>query len=174
MSDETIRPYDETTPTRGDATFVAPGAKVIGDVHLGDEASVWYNAVLRGDVELIDIGERTNIQDLAMIHATSGRQATQIGDEVTVGHQATLHGCVVGDRALIGMGATVLDEVEVGEYAMVGADALLTPGTEVPAGMVALGSPAEIVREVTDEERQMFEERAEHYAELAREHDASE
>ncbi len=171
--DETQLPYRHESPQPGRDTFVAPGAKVIGDVALGDEASVWYNAVLRGDVCPIEIGDRTNIQDLSVIHVTSGEYATHVGDEVTVGHRAILHGCTVEDRALIGMGATLLDGVTVGEYAMVGADALLTPGTKVPPGTVALGSPAEIVRDVTDEERRTFEERADHYAELARNHESS-
>jgi len=158
------------TPQLGEDTFIAEGAKVIGDVTLGDEASVWYNCVLRGDVEPITIGARTNIQDLTMIHATEDEHATTLGEDVTVGHRAILHGCRVDDRSLIGMGAIVLDGVHVESNCLVGAGALLTPGTHVPEGSVALGSPASIVRGVSEQEREMFETRALHYSELAENH----
>jgi carbonic anhydrase/acetyltransferase-like protein (isoleucine patch superfamily) len=174
MTDEKIeqrcRPYEGTTPTLGEEVFIAEGARVIGDVTLGDEASVWYNAVLRGDVEPIEIGPRTNIQDLTMIHATEDEHATTIGADVTIGHRAILHGCRVDDESLIGMGAILLDGVHVEENCLVGAGALLTPGTHVPEGSLALGSPASIVRDVSEEEREMFRKRPQHYADLADKH----
>ncbi|MFB6376116.1 MAG: gamma carbonic anhydrase family protein [Bradymonadaceae bacterium] len=174
MTDDKIkqrcRPYEGTSPQLGDDVFIAEGAEVIGDVTLGDEASVWYNSVLRGDVEPIEIGPRTNIQDLTMIHATEDEHATTIGADVTVGHRAILHGCRVDDRSLIGMGAIVLDGVHVEENCLIGAGALLTPGTHVPEGSLAIGSPASVLRDVSDEEREMFETRALHYRDLAERH----
>lgn len=162
--------YRGMEPTLGDDVFVAPGARVVGDVTLGDEASVWYNCVVRGDVCPIRIGARTNIQDLTVIHVTSGEYDTTIGDDVTVGHRAILHGCTVEQEALIGMGATLLDGVHVEPHSLVAAGALLTPGTRVPAGSVAMGSPAEIVRDVTEDEREEFEASALHYVDLADRH----
>jgi carbonic anhydrase/acetyltransferase-like protein (isoleucine patch superfamily) len=167
---ERCRSYEGIWPNLGDDVFIAEGAKVIGQVHLGDEVNVWYNAVIRGDVEPIRIGPRTNIQDLTMIHVTDGEHSTEIGADVTVGHRATLHGCTVDDESLIGMAATLLDGVHVEEHCLIGAGALLTPGTHVPAGSVALGSPAEVVRDVTAEEREEFEDSALHYADLADKH----
>lgn len=164
------RSYEGIWPKLGDDVFIAEGAKVIGDVHIGDEANIWYNCVVRADVEPIHIGARTNIQDLTVIHVTGDEHATEIGDDVTVGHRAILHGCTVDDESLIGMGATLLDGVHVEENCLIGADALLTPGTHVPAGSVALGSPAKIVRDVTDEERREFAESALHYVDLADKH----
>lgn len=167
---ERCLPYRGNSPSLGDDVFIAEGARVIGDVTLGDEASVWYNCVVRGDVCPIRIGARTNIQDLTVIHVTEGEHDTQIGDDVTVGHRAILHGCTVEDEALIGMGATLLDGVHVEANSLVAAGALLTPGTRVPEGTVAMGSPAEIVRDVTEAEREGFEASALHYVDLAERH----
>ena len=171
---ERCRSYRGVEPTLGEDVFIAEGARVIGDVTLGDEANVWYNCVLRGDVCPIEIGPRTNIQDLTMIHVTEGEHDTQIGADVTVGHRAILHGCHVEDQVLVGMGAILLDGVHVEPNCLIGAGALLTPGTRVPEGSVALGSPAEIVRDVTDEERREFAESAHHYTDLAGKHSQSE
>jgi len=163
-------PYRGTTPDLGEGVFIADGARVIGDVTLGDGASVWYNCVVRGDVCPIRIGARTNIQDLAVVHVTSDEHDTRIGDDVTVGHRAILHGCTVEEEALIGMGATLLDGVHVESNCLVAAGALLTPGTRVPSGSVAMGSPAEVVRDVTEAEREEFEASALHYVDLAERH----
>lgn len=163
-------PFEGTSPDLGDGAFIAEGARVIGDVTLGAEANVWYNCVLRGDVCPIEIGARTNIQDLTVIHVTSGKYGTHVGPDVTVGHRAILHGCTVERESLIGMGATLLDGVHVEEGCLIGAGALLTPGTRVPAGSLVLGSPGKVVREVTEEERESFRERAGHYVDLARRH----
>lgn len=162
--------FEGTKPRLGSDVFVAPGARVIGDVELGDEASVWYNCVIRGDVCPIRIGPRTNIQDLTVIHVEDGEFDTTIGADVTVGHRAILHGCTVDDGSLIGMGATLLNGVHVESNCLVAADALLTPGTHVPEGSVAMGSPAEIVRDVTEAERKGFAESALHYVDLADRH----
>jgi carbonic anhydrase/acetyltransferase-like protein (isoleucine patch superfamily) len=145
---------DDVTP-RVDATaYVQTSARVIGDVHLGAESSVWFNAVLRGDVFPIRVGARSNIQDNSTLHVTTGRHATLVGDDVTVGHNVVLHGCTVGNRCLIGIGAIVLDRVRIGDDCMIGAGALLTPGTVIPPGHLALGSPAKVARPLSDAERE--------------------
>lgn len=153
--------------------WTAPSADVIGDVRLGEGANVWYGAVLRGDVMPITIGARTNIQDLAMVHATTDVSQTVIGDDVTVGHGAILHGCRVGNGSLIGMGAIVLDNAEIGEFCLVGAGSVVTPGKKFGDGVVLMGSPAKVVREVTEQERANFLESARHYVELAQAHSES-
>lgn len=139
-------------PTLAPDAWVAPGATVIGDVHVGPRSSVWYGATVRGDVFPIRVGAGTNIQDRSVLHVTTGRHATVVGDGVTVGHGVTLHGCRIGDRALVGIGAIVLDGAEVGEEAMIGAGALVTPGTVIPPRTLALGSPARVKRPLTDAE----------------------
>lgn len=146
---------------------IAPGAVVLGDVTLGGQASVWYNAVVRGDVERIEIGVRTNIQDCAVVHADRGFPAV-IGSGVTVGHGAILHGCEVGDGTLIGMGAIVLNGAKIGCGCIVGAGALVTQGAVIPDGMLALGSPAKASRPLTTEEIAANERSAEHYIALSR------
>ena len=163
-----MAPFAGHTPTLAADVFVAAGAVVIGDVEIGAGSSIWFNTVVRGDGHSIRIGARTNIQDLSMVHISSGRNPTIIGDDVTVGHRAILHGCELRDHCLIGMGATILDRVVIGEYAMVGAGALVTEGTVVPPGTLVLGAPAKVRREITGEERAMLERSAGHYAELAR------
>lgn len=147
--------------------WVAPSASVIGDVHLGPRSSVWFGAVVRGDVHQVRIGAGTNLQDLCVVHVTRERFPVLIGDGVTVGHHATVHGCRVGDGALIGIGAIVLDGADVGEEALVGAGSLVPPGMKVPAGAVVMGTPARVVRMLEPAERELQRERARHYVELA-------
>jgi carbonic anhydrase/acetyltransferase-like protein (isoleucine patch superfamily) len=168
-----IRSFRGHTPSGPNDGFIDPTAVVVGDVELGEGASVWPNSVLRGDVHSIRIGARTNIQDLSMVHVTGGKFATRIGDDVTVGHRVVLHGCTVGDRVLVGMGAVLLDGVEVGDDCIIGAGSLLTPGTKIPPGSMALGSPAKVRRALTDEERAFLLESAAHYVALGREHRGS-
>jgi len=165
--------FKGTWPTVPPGAWVAESAQVIGDVVLGEGASVWYQSVLRGDVQPIRIGARTNIQDLSMVHVTSFTHATTVGEDCTVGHRAILHGCTLGNRVLVGMGAIVMDGVVVGDDCIIGAGALLTPGTQVPAGSMVLGSPGRVKRELTEEERQFLLISAGHYVELAKEHRAS-
>jgi carbonic anhydrase/acetyltransferase-like protein (isoleucine patch superfamily) len=141
---------------------------VIGDVVIGPDSSVWFGTVVRGDVHRIRIGARTNLQDQCVVHVTRERFATEIGNEVTVGHRAVVHGCRVGDGALIGIGAVVLDGARVGEEALVGAGAVVGPGSEIPAGALALGVPARVVRMLSVEERALQRERAREYVETAR------
>jgi carbonic anhydrase/acetyltransferase-like protein (isoleucine patch superfamily) len=134
------------------AAFVVDSAVIVGDVDLGAEASVWFHAVVRGDVERVRIGARTNLQDHVTVHVTSGRWPTLVGAGVTVGHAAVLHGCTVGDHTLVGIGAIVLDGAVVGSECLVGAGALVTPGTEVPPRSLVLGSPARRARQLSGDE----------------------
>lgn len=144
---------DGIAPRIHPSAYVQASAQIVGDVHLGAESSVWFNAVLRGDVFHIRVGARTSIQDNSTVHVTTGRHATLVGDDVTVGHNVVLHGCTVGDRCLIGIGAILLDRCRVGDDCIVAAGALLTPGTVIPPGHLVLGSPARVVRPITDAER---------------------
>lgn len=166
-----ILPYQNKIPVLGGRVFLAPQSLVIGDVEIGEGSSIWFQTVVRGDVNTIRIGRMTNIQDLTMVHVTN-REApkpapTSIGDEVTVGHRAILHGCTVGNRCLIGMGAILLDGVVVEDESMIGAGALVTPGTRIPSGFLALGSPAKVVRPLTEAEKNFLPLSAAHYFQLA-------
>ena len=153
--------------TAGDAFFVAPSAAVIGRVTLGRDANVWFGAVIRGDTNTITIGECSNVQDNSVIHIDSDAPAV-IGNEVTIGHSAVVHGCCVGDRSLIGIGATILSHAIIGKYCIVGAGALITERKKFPDRSVIIGAPAKRYREVTDEEMEMLIESAAHYVELGR------
>ncbi|MCY1023200.1 gamma carbonic anhydrase family protein [Pyxidicoccus sp. MSG2] len=168
-----LRPFRGVTPRVHPSCFVEDSAQVVGDVELGEDSSVWFNAVLRGDVNPIRIGKRTNIQDLTMVHVTSEQHPTHVGDDVTVGHRVILHGCIVGNRVLVGMGAILMDGVEVGDECIIGAGALLTPGTKVPPGSLVVGSPGKVKRPITDAEREFLQLSALHYVHLAAEHRAS-
>ena len=163
-----IRSFRGRSPVIDPSVFVADNATLIGDVHIGARSSVWFGAVIRGDVFHIRIGSETSIQDNTVVHVTHDRFATQVGDRVTVGHSVTLHGCTIGDLCIIGMGATILDQVEIGERCIVGAGALLTPGTKVPPGHLVMGSPARVKRPLTEPELQWLVNSAAHYVELAR------
>lgn len=163
-----IRPFRGTFPNIAASAFIELSAQVVGDVTLGEESSVWFNCVLRGDVHHIRIGARTNIQDLSLIHVSRDLYPTVVGDDVTVGHHVVLHGCRVGSRVLVGMGAVLLDGVEVEDDCIVGAGTLLTPGTRVPAGSMVLGSPGRVKRLLTDEERAFLQTSAANYVSLAR------
>lgn len=141
------------TPRIAATAWVAPSADVMGDVTLGDHVSVWFGAVLRGDVHNIVIGEYTNVQDGTVIHVTQGGCNTVIGKRVTIGHKALIHACSIGDDCLIGMGSILLDGVEVGSGSVVAAGALLTPGKKFPPNSMIMGHPAKAVREITAKER---------------------
>jgi carbonic anhydrase/acetyltransferase-like protein (isoleucine patch superfamily) len=164
--------YDGVTPTSGRDVFVAPGAYVIGQVTLGDHCSVWFGTVLRGDVGSIVVGARSNIQDLSVVHMTGGVSDVRIGDDVTVGHGVTLHGCHVGDRCLVGMGSILLDGVRVGHDSVIGAGSLITPRMVIPAGSLVLGRPARVLRPATDAEKRLGIDGAAHYVESARKYRA--
>lgn len=158
---------DGTQPLVSPDVFIAPTAVVIGNVHLGKHASVWFQAVLRGDLEPIRVGEATNIQDGAVLHTDAGFPC-ELGTHVTVGHNAIVHGARVGDGALIGMGAVVLSGAVIGTGALVGAGALVPEGMEIPPGHLALGVPAKVVRELTPEEKERIAAGADSYVEQAR------
>ncbi len=160
-----IIPHKGVTPRVAATAFIADGARVIGDVHIGAHSSVWFNCVLRGDCYHIRIGECTNIQDNTVIHVTQGRFATIIGDRVTVGHSTVLHGCTIKDRCLIGIGAIVLDDVLIEEESFIAAGSLVTPGTVIPPRSMVMGAPAKIRREVTDAEVARINEHWQHYVE---------
>jgi len=148
-----ILPYKEKKPCFGSQVFLAPNATIIGDVEIGDQASIWFGVVVRGDVNYIRIGKRTNIQDLAMIHVTHHTAPTIIGDDVVVGHSVTLHGCVIASFSLIGTGATLLDHARVESWSMVAAGALVAPRTTVKSGYLYAGVPAKPLRRMTEAEK---------------------
>lgn len=165
-----IRTFQGIKPTIPESCFVEDTAVVIGDVVMGEDCSVWVNAVIRGDVHHIRIGARTNVQDLCMLHVTHDTHPLIIGNDVTVGHSVVLHGCTIRDRVLVGMGAIVVDGAVIGEDSVVGAGALVVEGTVVPPKSVILGSPARVRRSVTDEELAWIKESAENYMKYARQY----
>lgn len=154
--------YQGKIPSLGEGVFVAPGARVIGAVRIGQDSSVFYNSVVRGDVNEITIGSRTNIQDNCTLHVTSRHRLT-VGDGVTVGHNVVLHGCTVGNNVLVGMGAVVLDGVVIENDSIVAAGSLVPPGKHYPAGSLIMGSPATAVRLVRQEEKEQNRAAAAHY-----------
>jgi gamma-carbonic anhydrase len=168
-----LLPYGGNVPILGRDVFIAPGAYVIGSVTIGDESSVWFGAVLRGDVGAIVIGARTNIQDLSLVHMTGGVSNARLGDDVTVGHGVTLHGCDIGDRCLLGMGSILLDGVRVGEDSVIAAGSLITPRMVIPPGSLVLGRPAKVVRPATAAERRLGIDGAAHYVENAKKYRAN-
>jgi|SRR6266542_4511787 len=153
-------------PELGRGAYIAQGAIVVGDVTIGDYSSVWYNAVLRGDINRIVVGHHTNIQDNAVLHLADDYPCL-VGSYVTVGHCAIVHACKVGNEVLIGMGATILDGAVIGDRSLIGANTLVTQKTEIPAGSLVLGSPAKVVRSLTATEQEQLRVSAEKYAENA-------
>ena len=147
-----IRPFRGIRPQIHPTAFVEESAQVIGDVHVGEQSSIWFGAVVRGDVFHIRIGNRTNVQDGTVIHVSNGTHATILEDEVTVGHNVTLHGCYVERGCLVGIGAIVMDACRVGRHSLVAAGALLSPGTIVPPRSLVMGVPARVKRQLTDAE----------------------
>jgi len=166
-------PSSPRQPRIDSSVFIAPGAIVVGDVAIGPDASVWYQAVVRGDTESIRIGASTNIQDMTMVHADPGFPCV-VGDRVTVGHRAILHGCTVEDGCLIGMGAILLNGSRVGAGSVVGAGTLLLEKTEIPPGSLVVGAPARVLRLIGESTRERLEKSWRHYCEMARRHRAGE
>ena len=162
-----IRAYRGIVPTIDPSVYIDPGAQVIGDVVIGPRSSVWCNTVIRGDVNTIRIGARTNIQDLSVLHVTRRTASLVIGDEVTVGHGVILHGCRVADRCLIGIGAIVLDGVEIESDCLIAAGSLVAPGTRIPSGHLAKGSPAKVARPLRPDELAHLKQSAANYVEHA-------
>ena len=165
-----IRTFQGIQPTVPKSAFIEDTAVILGDVVIGEDSSVWFNAVVRGDVHYIRIGDRTNIQDLCMLHVTHDTHPLVIGHDVTIGHHVVLHGCTIKDRVLVGMGAIIMDGAVIGEDSVVGAGALVTEETIVPAKSLILGSPAKVKRRVTDKELAWIRESAETYVTYARQY----
>lgn len=149
-------PYKIKSSTVHETVFVAPGAYVIGDVTIGENSTIWFNAVLRGDEDSITIGEKCSIQDNSTIHLYEGCPVV-IEDEVTVGHNVILHGCKVGKRTIVGMGSTILDNAEIGEECIIGANTLIPSGKKIPPRSLVVGSPGKVVRELTDKDLQLIQ-----------------
>jgi carbonic anhydrase/acetyltransferase-like protein (isoleucine patch superfamily) len=166
----TLRRIRGQAPRLHPTAFVEASAQIIGDVEIGEGSSVWFNCVVRGDVNPIRVGARTNIQDLSLVHVQSRKFGTTLGDDVTVGHHVVLHGCTLGSRVLVGMGAILMDGVEVGSDCIVGAGTLLTPGTKVPDGSLVVGSPGKVRRALTDDERAFLLTSAQNYVAYAKEY----
>jgi carbonic anhydrase/acetyltransferase-like protein (isoleucine patch superfamily) len=164
---DAILKYKNIMPEISKGVYVAPGAWIIGKVKIEEEASIWFNTVLRGDVNYIKVGKKTNIQDNCVVHVETDGCSTIIGDEVTIGHNAVIHACTIEDRCLIGMGATLLDGSFIGEGSIVGANTLISKGKKYPKRSLILGSPGKVIREVTDEEYEMILISASRYVALA-------
>lgn len=158
-----IIPHHGRLPQIPSSVFVAPSSDIIGEVTMGEECSVWFQVVIRGDVNWIKIGSRTNIQDHSMLHVTRVKSPLTIGSDVTIGHRVTIHGCTVGDRVLLGMGAILLDDCKIGNDCIVGAGALVTKGMVVPDGSLVMGAPAKVARPLTPEERAFLVQSSKNY-----------
>lgn len=161
-SNDVLHKYLQKRPTLGKSVYIAKGAVVVGDVTLGDHASVWCNAVLRGDINRIAVGHHTNVQDNAVLHLAIDLPCL-VGNYVTIGHTAIVHACTVGDETLVGMGAIVLDGAVIGAQCIIGAHALLTQGMQIPDGSLVLGMPAKVVRALRSDEKESLRQSAEHY-----------
>jgi carbonic anhydrase/acetyltransferase-like protein (isoleucine patch superfamily) len=155
--------YKDRTPKLHASVFVADGAKIIGDVEIGEDSGIWFNTVIRGDVNCIRIGSRTNIQDNSVLHVTTKTAPINIGSNITIGHSAVLHGCTIDDCCLIGMGAIVMDRAHIHQNSMVAAGAIVLEGFDVPEGMLVAGIPAKVKRALTEEEKQFIRQSAENY-----------
>jgi carbonic anhydrase/acetyltransferase-like protein (isoleucine patch superfamily) len=168
-----IHPFAGALPKVADSVFIAPGARVIGNVSIGEESSIWYNVVLRGDVESITIGARTNIQDNSVVHVTTRRWKTIIGNDVLIGHLAMVHGCTLENHSFVGLGAIIMDGCVIETDGMLAAGALLTPGKRIAAGDLWAGRPAKLLRPLTEAEIATNRAGCAGYVQLARRHRAS-
>ena len=161
-----VKIFNNIEPKIHPTAYIADDAIIIGDVEIGEDASVWFGTVIRGDVNFIRIGARTNIQDMTMIHVSSKTHSTILEEEITVGHNVTLHGCHVERGCLIGIGAILLDGVRVGANSLVAAGSLLTPGTQIPPNSMVMGSPAKVKRQLTTDELAYLQKSWQNYVEL--------
>jgi carbonic anhydrase/acetyltransferase-like protein (isoleucine patch superfamily) len=165
-----IYKYKDEKPEIHESCFIAPSADIIGSVSIGKESSVWFGVVIRGDGNYIKIGKGSNIQDNSIVHINSQSSPTIIGDNVTVGHGVILHGCKLEDNCLIGMGATILDGAIIGQNTLIGAGSIVTGGKKIPEGVLCLGTPAKVIRKLTEEEVQEIKEAAKHYVMLSKDY----
>ncbi|MGK0467231.1 gamma carbonic anhydrase family protein [Clostridium sp.] len=161
-----IHQFEGKMPKVDNNSFIASSSDVIGNVFIGEHSSVWFGAVLRGDQDSLHIGNYTNIQDNSTIHNDEGFPVI-IGDHVTIGHNAIIHGCKISNNTLIGMGSTILNGAEIGEYTIIGAGSLVTKGKKIPSGVLCMGVPAKVIRNLTMEEKESIKKSAEHYVELS-------
>lgn len=156
------------SPTFDDSVFIAPSADVIGDVTIGSESSIWFNTTIRGDVNRIEIGSRSNVQDNSCIHVMNRTGPTKIGDHVTIGHNAMIHGCTIRDRVLVGIHSTVLDNVLIHPDVIIAAGSLVPPGKELASGYLYMGSPVKQARKLSDDELKSIQEHADNYVTYSR------
>lgn len=161
-------PYLDKFPKLGKNVFLASGAKIVGEVEIGNDTSIWYNTVIRGDVNFVAIGKMTNVQDSSTLHVTNGKFPLIIGDKVTIGHSVVLHGCILKNLCLIGMRAVILDGAIVEENSMVAAGSVVTPGFVVPSGKLVAGVPGKVIRDLQVEELEEFEKSAARYVEYTK------
>lgn len=160
--------FKDRFPVMSTECFAAQSADIIGDVNIAEDASIWFGAVLRGDLNSIYVGRGSNIQDNCVLHANEGQSPICIGEYVTVGHGSILHGCVIGNHTLIGMGSTIMDGAEIGEETIIGASSLITSGKNIPSGVLCMGSPAKVIRELTEEEKKSLMDSAEEYIKISK------
>lgn len=165
-----VQPFNSISPKIHDSAFIAENAFVIGDVEIGEDSSVWFGSVVRGDVNYIRIGARTNIQDHTIIHVNTGTHPTILEDEITIGHRVTLHGCYVESGSLVGIGSIILDGARIGSQSLIAAGSLVTPNTQIPPHSLVMGAPARVKRELTNEELENITKNWQHYVELKNEY----
>lgn len=165
-----IIPFKDRLPKIAQNVFIAPDSWITGDVTIGEDVSIFFGSVLRGDINKIVVGKGTNIQEHSMLHTSHGLGDCVVGEYVTVGHRAIVHGCTIGNHCIIGMGATILDGAEIGEFSIVGANSLVTMHKKFPPKSMIMGSPAKVVREITEADIKGIEESAKHYIETGREY----
>jgi gamma-carbonic anhydrase len=168
-----IKPFNNIHPKVHETALITEEAIVIGDVEIGQDSSIWFGSVVRADVNFIRIGDRTNIQDLTVIHVSSKTHSTVLEDEITVGHRVVLHGCHVESGCLIGIGAILMDGVRVGRNSLVAAGSLLTPGTQIPPKSLVMGSPAKVKRELTDDEFAYLDQAWRNYIEIKKHYETT-
>jgi len=162
-----IKTFENKQPQLGRNIYISESAAVIGEVTLGNEVNIWFGAVVRGDMHYINVGNRSNIQDNAVVHVTTSISPTTIGANVTVGHGAIIHGCTIEDNCMIGMGSVVMDDAVVGEGVLIGAGALVPPNMKIPPRSLVVGMPGKVVREISEDEYQMIVDRPQEYIDLA-------
>jgi gamma-carbonic anhydrase len=166
----TILSFKDKTPKISEDCFIAENSTVIGDVEINSHSSVWFGTVIRGDVFHIRIGQNTNIQDNSVVHVTANRFTTLIGNNVTVGHSVTLHGCVVNDNVLIGIGSIVMDQCRIGEWSILAAGSVVKPGTNIPSGKLWGGIPSKEIRDINDKEKEWIKELSNNYVRLSKDY----
>ncbi len=165
-----IKKFRNKSPITPESCYVSESVDIIGDVEFGDEVNIWFGTVIRGDMNFVKIGARTNIQDNSTVHVTTNIAPTIIGTGVTIGHNAIIHGCTIEDNCLIGMGSIIMDEAIIGEGSLIGAGAVVPPNMIIPPQSLVVGLPAKIVREVNESETEEILERAQHYIDFANEY----